>query len=226
MNCEEVRELLPAYVLGALEDEEVEELEAHLRLGSEHEDELADLRLTVFALDRFADERSLEAADARQRQRISGWGWLSRLRPRTNLPAALPAWRPAFATLVLLAVFAGGWAVAQISRGPAEQNVSLLIQGAGGQAVSLNGASSQKDVRVTMAGLPRLPSERVYQIWAIRDGAWMRIGVCNTDAQGAWQGTFGFRISPGDGLAVTVEPKGGSERPTSAPILTSGPLTG
>ena len=53
MNCEDIRELLPAYVLGALEHEEHDMVEDHLRLGREHDQELAELRATVFAMDRF-----------------------------------------------------------------------------------------------------------------------------------------------------------------------------
>jgi anti-sigma-K factor RskA len=221
MNCEEVSELLPAYVLGALDGDEVDAVEAHLRTGHEHDDELAELRLTVFALDRFADERSLEVANAPRRswlpRLISPTGWQG---PMSWL-ASLPARRVAMAAAVVLAVFASGWFVARVTGGHTGQNVSVLVQGAGGEAVSLNAATSQDNVRVTMAGLQRLPSDRVYQMWAIRHGEWLRIGICNTDAQGAWQGKFPFTISPGDRVAVTVEPSGGSEHPTSTPLLIS-----
>lgn len=218
MKCEEVSELLSAYVLGALDKDEVSAVEEHLRTGHEHDDELADLRLTVFALDRFADEQSLEVTDAPRRS------WL----PRLIIPAGWRgkmSWPPArqvvMAAVVVLAVFASGWFVATVTGGPA-QNVSVLVQGAGGEAITLNGATSQDDVRVTMSGLQRLPSDRVYQIWAIRDSEWMKIGICNTDAEGGWRGKFPFTIGPGDRVAVTVEPAGGSSSPTSTPLLISG----
>jgi anti-sigma-K factor RskA len=221
MNCEEVRELLPAYVLGALENAEVNEVEAHLRSGHEHDDELAELRLTVFALDRFADEASLEVAEAPRRERLA---LLQRpkewLRSASSL-ASRPAWGLALAAVIVLAVFASGWLVARMTEGGSGQNVSLLVQGPGGETVSLDGGSSQENVRVTMGGLQRLPSGRVYELWAIRNGDWMRIGVCNTDAEGAWRGKFPFTISPGDRIAVTVEPAGGSNGPTSTPLLIS-----
>ena len=47
MNCEQARELLPAYLLGALDVDETREVEAHLRAGHEHDDELVELRATV-----------------------------------------------------------------------------------------------------------------------------------------------------------------------------------
>jgi anti-sigma-K factor RskA len=72
-----------------------------------------------------------------------------------------------------------------------------------------------------MAGLARLPAGSAYQLWAVQDGSWNTIGVCNTDADGWWQGSFPYALRPGEDVAVTVEPAGGSARPTSQPILQS-----
>ena len=52
MNCYEVSELLPAYALGALEPDEVKLIEVHLNQGQDHDEELLELRMTLFALDR------------------------------------------------------------------------------------------------------------------------------------------------------------------------------
>ena len=69
MNCEQARELRPAYALGALEPDETRDVEAHLRAGHEHDEELVELRATVFALDRFADAQALEPGTARNASR-------------------------------------------------------------------------------------------------------------------------------------------------------------
>jgi anti-sigma-K factor RskA len=221
MNCEEVRELLPAYVLGVLDREEVDVLEIHLRSGHEHDEELVELRATVFALDRFADERSLDVAGERGQA-------LPAHRPKRLGGRALPswlafdqAWHVAIAAIVVLAVFGTGWFVGHITGDRDEQDVTVLVRGPGGKLLSLSGGTAQDDVAVTMAGFEMLPSDRVYQLWAIRDGEWLRIGVCNPKDDGRWQGEFPFRLKSGEQIALTVEPAGGSEQPTSEPLLRS-----
>jgi anti-sigma-K factor RskA len=208
MNCDEVRELLPAYVLGALDAADLEAVESHLREGSEHDDELVELRATVFALDRFADEASLDAMDTRL-ERPSPIGRETRR----------PVWRMALAAAVLLAVFGAGWLASTLIGGDDGQTVSIAIQGVDGEQLALRGADSDGAVNVTMAGFDRLPEGEGYQIWAIRGGRWLRIGICNTDPQGWWHGDFEFTIRSGEQIAVTIEPADGSETPTSEPIL-------
>jgi anti-sigma-K factor RskA len=213
MNCEEVRELLPAYVLGALDAEELEAVEAHLREGREHDEELIELRATVFALDSLGDEAGFAPAP---------------LHPESSRPAktSVPAlWQLGAAAVLLLAVFGAGWLVADLAgTGPAEE-VSIFLQGPEGQIVDFQGSDSVHSVTVTMAGFERLTDGRAYQLWAIRDGEWLRIGVCNMDEQGGWKGDFDFTIRSGEQVALTIEPEGGSAAPTSAPILSTAPVT-
>jgi len=108
MNCEKVRELLPAYVMSALDRDELNEVEAHLSAGHEHDDELVELRATVFALDLYADVRSLERSEAAERPRESREAAPTR---RTGLFGWIlsgPVPRMAAAAAVVLAVFASG----------------------------------------------------------------------------------------------------------------------
>jgi anti-sigma-K factor RskA len=212
MNCDEVRELLPAYVLGALDADDLAAVEAHLRAGDEHEDELVELRATVIALDRFAGDPDLDVSfDAMPR----GGGQPGAIH-RIPRPAV---WQIARAAVVLIAVFGAGWLAADLTgKG---QEVSILIQGARGEYMVLEGASSNTSVTVTMEGFERLSDSEAYQVWAIRDGQWLRIGVCNTNDNGWWHGDFAFRVQPGDQIALTVEPEGGSQTPTSEPLLIS-----
>ena len=55
----------------------------------------------------------------------------------------------------------------------------------------------------------------------MRDGRWLSIGTFNANAAGGWQGDFDFALQSGDEIAVTVESAGGSERPTSDPLMTT-----
>ncbi len=214
MNCEEIRELLPAYVLGALDADEIEAVEEHLRAGREHDDELVELRATVFALDRFGDEADLAASF----NSIPRRGWAASLVSRAN---RLPLWQTAAAAVVLLAVFGAGWLASALVGNDGSQNVSILVQGPEGKYVALAGAGSDQSVTVTMDGFAKLPEGQAYQVWAIRDGKWLRIGVCNTNADGWWKGDFAFTIRPGEQIALTIEPPEGSPAPTSEPILLS-----
>lgn len=234
MNCSEVRELLPAYVLGALEAGETDELEAHLRSGREHDDELVELRATVFALDRFADAESLDEpahptelrpTGARPRA-VAGPRPIGAIMssPRLRHAVAVLRMQPdrlALAAAAAIAIFAAGWFIANGTGSGTQHDVSLAIQGPAGQTLSLTGKTSHERVAVTMTGFERLPPDHVYQLWAIRSDTWVRIGLCNPKPDGSWMGEFPFAIRPGERIAVTVEPAGGSENPSSAPLLIS-----
>lgn len=222
MNCEEISELLPAYVLGALERDEMEAVEAHLREGREHDAELVELRATLFALDRYQEELA-PAPSPRLAARISaiptpsrtapGPGWLSRW-------LGAPAWvRAATAAVVLLLVFGAGWvAGGAISGG--EEAYAFVIRGESGAFMEVRGVRDGSAVTVTMDGLERL-SGNSYQVWAVRDDGWVSVGVCNTDEDGWWRGDFDYGLQEDDDFAITIEPRGGSESPTSEPILSS-----
>ena len=50
MTCEEIQDLLPGYVLDALDAHEMEQVDAHLSTCRDHDEELVDLRATGMAL--------------------------------------------------------------------------------------------------------------------------------------------------------------------------------
>jgi anti-sigma-K factor RskA len=213
MNCDEVRELLPAYVLGALDAEELRDVEAHLRAGHEHDDELIELRATVFALDRYGDADDVAASGLvlGEAKRSGLVAWIE----RPHL------WQAAAAAVLMVMAFGAGLLVSNLVGERQDQEVSILIQGSGGKRVSFLAVGSEESVTVTMAGFSRLPEAQAYQLWAIREGAWLPIGICNTNDAGGWQGDFEFRMRRGEQIALTIEPAEGSETPTSEPILSS-----
>jgi anti-sigma-K factor RskA len=222
MNCEDIRELLPAYVLGALDSEEVAAVELHLREGREHDQELVELRATVFALDRFVGDSVPSGALA---GRVAGLTASRPARPAfvrrpVAWPFRLPASAAVAAAIVLLMVFAAGWFSARTFSDSPRQDISFLLQGANGEVLGLTGRQGEQGVTVTMVGLSRL-SGQSYQVWAIRDGHWRSIGVCNTSPQGSWVGVFPYTPQPGEAIALTVEPAGGSPAPTVEPLLQS-----
>ena len=66
MTCAEILDLLPGYILDALDDHEMDEVDAHLAGCREHDDELVDLRTTGMALALLDDD----APSAQLRNRI------------------------------------------------------------------------------------------------------------------------------------------------------------
>ncbi len=74
-------------------------------------------------------------------------------------------------------------------------------------------------VAVDTDGLRSLSSRRVYQMWTIHSGTATSAGVLeDLDA-----GKVMAMPSAGTTVAITVEPAGGSEQPTSPPIVTLDP---
>ena len=216
-----MRELLPAYVLGTLDTDELDVVEAHLQAGREHDDELVELRATVPALDRFADEQVLSGAPAVDALKSSNPPTEVLWTKSVSRLGASPVWQMVAAAVVLLAIFAAGWLFGQFTGDSKGREVSYLLQGANGEVVALSGVTSEESVVVTMSGFERLSVDRVYQFWAIREGRWLPIGSCNTNPEGRWKGDFAFQIRSGEEIALTIEPAGESQKPTSEPILRS-----
>lgn len=96
---------------------------------------------------------------------------------------------------------------------PGAQVVQADVAG-GGVAV---GVLAQDRALFTASGLGTPADDRVYQLWVLRDGEASSAGILSDDA-GRVQALADDFVA-GDGLAVTVEPAGGSEQPTTDPIV-------
>lgn len=68
-------------------------------------------------------------------------------------------------------------------------------------------------------GLATLPRDKTYELWYIGEDGPVSAGVFNTQrVGGSWQVLEGS-MSAGDAVGVTVEPAGGSEQPTTDPLI-------
>ncbi len=86
----------------------------------------------------------------------------------------------------------------------------------GGQATFVASKSVNKAF-VTSGNLPPLGSDQTYQIWTLRSGAPTRDNtLAGGNAAKRW---FSGDIASADQLAISIEPAGGSDRPTTANIL-------
>ncbi len=74
---------------------------------------------------------------------------------------------------------------------------------------------------VAATNLPPAPTDRIYQLWGIREGEDpVSLGTFNSDAQNSALQTLGAAAAPEfDIAAVTDEPAGGSPQPTTTPFL-------
>ena len=157
-------------------------------------------------------------------------------RPRRSLPrepwAAWLAGVVAAAAIVAAVIFglAQAHTEAELNRAQAQNqeiagvltapDATLLTSRttAGGAAVVVL-APSRRQLVVTMAGLPRLPSGQVYQLWLIGPVKIVSAGLLPAAEGGKTSPVLASGIVPGDKLGLTVEPAPGTAQPTTTPIL-------
>jgi anti-sigma-K factor RskA len=108
-------------------------------------------------------------------------------------------------------------ALAQILGAP---HVTLLSQATskGGVAVVVLD-SAQRQLVVATSGLPALPAGHVYQLWLIGPVKIVSAGLLPAAQDGVTSPVVATGLVKGDKLGLTVEPAGGSQQPTTTPIL-------
>lgn len=226
IRCEEVSELLAAYALDALPDDERAEVSEHLSSCDRHP-ELAELQAVGASLPHAAPEMAPPPA---LKSRIMAEVRGQATRPATERPAreggglrgVVGLFRsPSFAyglsaVLAAIVVALGVWvAVLQSEDGAATYTLSGPA-GVSGELV----VSSDEVAVITVAGLDPLPAGQTYQVWIIdADGRPVHGGFLGITAEGEAVGTLVEDVSGASAVAVTVEPAGGSEQPTSDPIV-------
>jgi hypothetical protein len=148
----------------------------------------------------------------------------ARVRRRTRVRTAAVA---AVAALVLAVPVGVAWRqadratvaeerlakVEQMLAAPDARLMAADVAG-GGRAVAV---VTDDSALVTASGVSDPGADRVYQLWLLRDGVALPSATSATSAGGFDVATTEFR--PGDALAVTVEPAGGSTAPTSDPVV-------
>lgn len=72
---------------------------------------------------------------------------------------------------------------------------------------------------VTSAQLPPPPPGKVYELWLLGQPRVRPAGLLPPTAHGRSAAVLVYRLVSGDQLGLTVEPAGGSSRPTTTPIL-------
>ncbi|PZA07293.1 MULTISPECIES: anti-sigma factor domain-containing protein [unclassified Meiothermus] len=197
MGAEEVRELLPLYALGALGEEERQAVEAGLEAFPELREELRALQA---ATDQLALSLPPEPLPPGLEERI-----LARVRPRRPWLAWLGSL--AAAAVVLAAGWVGlqVWDWVKVFGDPAAHVLTLQDR----QGRPIGRALVRPDQRLLLiSALPAPPEGKVYQAWGLEGGTPVPLR------------TFRSRVvllelpSGAKGLAVSLEPPGGSRTPT------------
>jgi anti-sigma-K factor RskA len=230
-----LRDDAAAWVLGALDETEGAAFARRLESSPELRKEVDDLREAADALphsvspvlpppelrDRImsiveAEAEVLHAADVvadrPARGRRSTGGWRSWLRP---LPLA------ATACVLVLAGVAAGLLIAGGGSEPT-RTVAAQVTGVGTPSARAEVEVQGDHAELVVDGMPAPGAGHVYQVWYVHDGQTQPVpagALFDVDSAG-----HGAAALPGgaEGVAqvmVSVEPAGGSEKPTTQPVL-------
>jgi anti-sigma-K factor RskA len=155
-------------------------------------------------------------------------------------PAGLPwrAWLPRAAVVaaVVLAVAAAGMgtlmngaeqrldqaqgrshAVAVVLAEPDATMLTAQVTTGGSATVVMSHRAGE--LVFTAAGLPALPAGRSYQLWVMGPAGPRSAGLVTAAGDGTAGPMIVSGLARGDKVGLTVEPAGGSARPTTQPIL-------
>ncbi|QTE29470.1 anti-sigma factor [Pengzhenrongella sicca] len=235
----DARDLLGAYALDAVDDIERRAVDRLVATDPAAAHELAGLTATAAMLGAAvaarppADLRAAVLAEAARTAQVSrpaaagarGSGASAR---RPGVPRRT-VWLAVAATAVGAALIPSGlaWqqaqqtqraqeqarAVADLLADPQARLVRSEVTG-GGTAVAVLAADS---ALFSASGLAEPGDGKAYQLWVLHDGAAASAGVL-ADDDGQVR-AIAADFAPGDSLAVTVEPAGGSTQPTTDPLV-------
>ena len=233
LSHEAIKDLIAPYVLGAVSPEEEREIRNHILSCDECTEEAESYAAITNALPLTADAMPLPA------------GFVDRVVARvhdarpassgTHAAAHSPWYRRwngfgavATAALLVVALFAGAIAINERSDLEQKQKVlsallhhdkeGILLKGPG-PAVGKVVPTSQGSIFVA-AGMHKPPQEHTYQLWLIKDGTTISAGTFSAKDDLVVLETKAS-LSGVESAAITIEPAGGSERPTTQPITTS-----
>lgn len=90
----------------------------------------------------------------------------------------------------------------------------------GGGTATLLWSGELASAAMIVDGLAELPDDKVYELWFIGDETGARpAGTFTVDADGTSWRVLDGEMHAGDAVGVTVEPRGGSDVPTTDPIV-------
>jgi anti-sigma-K factor RskA len=223
-----------AFALDALSSDEAAQFRTHLQECAVCRQEVRELRAAAAqmgAVEAIAPPESLKvrvlATADRTPQKPPKVSPLSQARGRRWAP------RLAAAAAAVVVAGAGAFGIAQIAGDGGTTLQAGVVQvfesddahtaevDTSHGAVRVATSPQRGEMAVDTSGLQRLDQGHVYQLWSIVDGTPTSVGVLDDPGKGASMAM----PEPGTQVAITVEPAGGSERPTTDPIVEVDPAS-
>ena len=218
--------LTGSYVLDAISEAEREEFERHLQLCPTCDAEVRGLRETAARL-------ALACAvnpPTRMEQQVLAATYRTRQLP--PLPASRPGRVLHFPRrLAILAAAASVAAAAAlgitqltaqhqldqvrataIARVVTAPDAHVDTARAAGGSVTVVTSIRLHEAVVSTSGMASLPSSRVYQVWVMSPSGARSAGLMHGGS------LLASAVRPGDQIGITVEPAGGTARPTTTPV--------
>ncbi len=217
MNCDEVRDLIAAYSLGAATPEERRAVEEHLESCDLHE-EMVEIQATALGLALAAPEMEPPATLRGRIMQAAEDGAIT-ARPR-RMPRWLAGGYSIAAVLAIAVIGLAAWnVVLQVDDGGSDENFVHFYREGDGDWLRIETVLGQPHATVSLGGLDQLDPGLEYQLWAVRGEQEISLGVFNTNAEGRWGGEFEFAFFSGDRVSITIEQAGGSDKPTTEAVV-------
>ncbi len=246
MNQARFEELKEAYVLGALPDDERRVFEEYLRDHPEHQAEVDELSglAGLLALSTHEMEppphlrRNLMAVvESEARLSHSATRREARRSVLERLSGLFTAQRFALGAAALAVVGLLSWnlvlqGTVDDLEGEVAKSENVRPQPSGSETVKLKGSAATQDARVELVrledqrtilvaqNLPPIEQGRTYQLWVIdgdnpKPSSTFKTGdnLISTPVRSSLEGA--------DTVAITIEPAGGSQAPTSTPMMSA-----
>lgn len=231
----ELHAMVGAYALDALDERERRAFESHLAGCPTCLAELAEFRATAA---RLADTTTAAPPHGMRERLLALIGRTAQERP-TVLPLRprRAAWRrvQVLAAVAATALVVGTFGAYVHEHGQLEQlreqdgreaavlaaadaMTSSAQAGSGGRLTVVR-SDQMGDAIVVMDAMPSLRSERSYQLWSIVRGVPQSLGVYDgADVAGGTSSDLVGDLSGARAVALTIEPEGGSPKPTTQPV--------
>ncbi len=240
MNRERFEDLKDAYVLGALPEEDRSEFERYLAVHPDLQTEVEELG-TVAGLLALSPQEQEPPPDLRRR--IMDTVEAEAVQPRVDPPARRRPWLAglwealgprdlalAAAAMLVIGLFSWSMLLQGEVRDLQGHVQDLQSQPQGPQMIALGGTGTQRGAQaelITLEGdravlvaenMPPVPEGKTYQIWVIKGDTPQPSGLFLPKGDSI-AAVVENPVVGADAVAVTVEPEGGSKKPTTDPML-------
>lgn len=249
----DVHTLSGAYALDALSPEEAEAFRSHLASCASCAEEVEEFRSAAAHMgsaEMMAPPPALKAkvlAAAARTPQLPPVPAAAPTAPAAEAPAqrsgsgdaggiVIPlrrSWLPRLAAAAAAVVLVGGGVAILSQQGSEDPQLSVAasavfeaddartvtVETRNGGELTVGVSRARNEMAVDTRDLPQLDPEHVYQIWSVTNGVMASQGLVTDLDTGA------AMALPGDDalVAITVEPRGGSESPTTKPIISVDP---